>query len=495
MTEADAVVLGAGHNGLTLATALGRAGLSVVLLESEAEPGGMARPDRALGERHVHHPHATFLGYHSVMPLRDDLRRAGLRWVVPEVQHAIVFPDGRPGIALHRRDRSSATWTSVARYSRADADLLVALIACAATLTGPVTASMTTAPSHAMAGQHLAAIRKTYAGLPVLDRLGSRSVIQLLCESFASPEVRAFLMLLAHELGGDVTEAGGDAGFLGVTCRLIADRAVPVGGMGALVAAHRTLARNAGVDIRCGAAAEHIEVADCGAVAVRLPEDRVTARKLVASTLPRDSTLALAGAGATSSEPQWHRGENDVVKQHFVLHEPPRFTSARDEPDIQRAVQVFFGWDTPEAVVDRVSELHAGALPRPGGAILRPSLADATQSRAPHHLLAVDSTFPAVASLGDAERDAVQDSFPEATLRRLSHYAPNVSADSVSASFIAPLRPATRQVALDRLGPAHYRVPGIGRLYLGGADRHPGGGVHGACGWNAAHVALADIAT
>jgi phytoene dehydrogenase-like protein len=183
----------------------------------------------------------------------------------------------------------------------------------------------------------------------------------------------------------------------------------------------------------------------------------------------------------------------DVVKQHLVLSEPPDFTSAGGEPDVAHAVQAFFGWDDPRAVAERLSEIRLGALPAPGGALLRPALADPSQSRAPACLLAVDSTFPDLTLLTDREREAVQASFPPATVRRLRDYAPNVAGHAVARSLVAPLRPVPRRVVIDREGPAHYRAPGIGRLYLAGADSHPGGGIHGACGWNAASVAIADI--
>jgi phytoene dehydrogenase-like protein len=209
MSEADAVVIGGGHNGLALATALGRSGLSVVVVEAERLPGGMARTDDMLGAGHVHHPHATFLGYHGVMPLRADLRRAGLRWLVPEAQHAIVFADGRPGMVIHRRDRLDRTRLSVGRYSSADASLLVTVLSRAAGLKAAMAEFLTSVPSRAAAERYVAAIRRAYAALPVLGRLGSRSVAELIRESFGAPEVRAFLLMLAHELGGDITATGG----------------------------------------------------------------------------------------------------------------------------------------------------------------------------------------------------------------------------------------------------------------------------------------------
>ncbi|HVT68152.1 MAG TPA: hypothetical protein VHF26_10415, partial [Trebonia sp.] len=435
----------------------------------------------------------TFLGYHTVMPLRADLQRAGLRWVVPEAQHAIVFADGRPAMVIHRRDRLDRTRLSVGRYSPADADLLVTLLTRAAALKPAMAEFLTSAPSPAAAERYVAAIRRTYDGLPVLDRLGSRSAAALIRESFATPEVRTFLLMLAHELGGDITGAGGDIGFLGVVCGLIGDRAVPVGGMGSTVAAYQAIARRAGAVIQCGATVDRIIIAGGNAVGVATEQGHeVAAKRLVASTLPRERTLAMLGdSHRTPVGPG--PADTDVVKQHLVLAEPPGFTSARGEPDVAQAVQVFFGWDDPRAVAERLSQIRLGALPAPGGALLRPALADPSQSRTPACLLAVDSTFPDLTLLTNREREAVQASFASATVRRLRDYAPNITDSAVTRSLVAPLAPVPRQVVINREGPTHYRAPGIGRLYLAGADSHPGGGIHGACGWNAASAAIADI--
>lgn len=495
MTAADAVVIGAGHNGLALATALARAGYVTTLLESEEQVGGMARSDRALGEGEVHHPHATFLGYRTVMPLRAELRRAGLRWVVPEAQHAIVFADGRPGIVIHRRDLLARTRRSVARYCAADADLLVSLLARATRITGAMGTFLTSAPSRAAVARYLASIQEAYAGLPVLQRLGSRSVAQLVQESFTSPEVRTFLLMLAHELGSDVMEPGSDVGFLGVVCRMIGDRAVPVGGMGTLVAAYEDIARRAGVEIHCRTQVERIAVAGSSAVGAVTADGReIGARRLVASALPRQQTRSLLDGGEGPMPEPALPGATDVIKQHVVLSEAPRFTSADGEPDVSQAVQTFFGWDDTGAVAGRLAEIRGGLLPAPGGALLRPALADPSQSSTPDRLLAVDSTFASLALLTADERQAVQAGFPTATVQRLSDYAPNVTEDAVRKSVMAPLSPVPRSVALDSSGSDHYRSPDVGRMYLGGTDRHPGSGIHGACGWNAASVAIADTA-
>ena len=352
---------------------------------------------------------------------------------------------------------------------------------------------LTSVPSRSAAREFVAAIRRAYAGLPVLDRLGSRSVMELIMDSFTAPEVRTFLLMLAHELGGDVTAPGGDVGFLGVVCRVIGDRAVPVGGMGSVVAAYQRLAHGADVEITCDTQVERILVTDSTAVGVvSTAGHTVRARRLVVSTLPRERTRALLGDEPCGRVGSVVSGATDVIKLHLLLREPPVFDSAREQPDVAESVQTFFGWDDPSCVLRRLDDLRRGSFPTPGGALLRPALADPSQASTPERLLAIDSTFPTFTSLTDMERDAVATRFPPAAARRLRRYASNLADDAVAESFIAPLWSVPREIDLSRTGSSHYRMPGIGRLYLAGADRHPGSGIHGACDWNAASVAIAD---
>src|SRR5580693_1878850 len=82
----DAVVVGAGHNGLTIALYLQRAGLKTLVVEQADRVGGMARTDEAPASGFRHNPHANYLAYGTVSAVeRDfDLAGAGLVTITPE---------------------------------------------------------------------------------------------------------------------------------------------------------------------------------------------------------------------------------------------------------------------------------------------------------------------------------------------------------------------------------------------------------------------------
>lgn len=125
----DAVVIGAGHNGLCLAAYLQRAGLSTAIIERRHEEGGGVNTEEPVLSGYRHNMHAQFMEFFDVMPMIQDfgLEDLGLRTVMPEAQAGIAFADGRPPVILHRPDLLDRTHASIARYSRSDADTFVEL--------------------------------------------------------------------------------------------------------------------------------------------------------------------------------------------------------------------------------------------------------------------------------------------------------------------------------------------------------------------------------
>lgn len=482
----SAVVIGAGPNGLSCARELATAGLSVTVVEAESSAGGMARTDELLGPGLVHHPHGLFLGYRETMPAAAELQRLGVSYAVPEAQHAIVFEDGRRGIVIYRIDQLERTRESVARYSTSDANILVAMLKGARTLGSPMRSFMLNPPSGGSAARYLKAVQRAFGGLGLADGLGTRTASQLICETFEADEVRTLLLLLSHELGGSLEDPGGDVGFLGLVTWLIGDRAFPLGGMGAVARAMTVLAEVAGARVLLDSRVTEILNSDGAAAGVRLSDGAIVTGDVVVSTLSAETTRTLAGV-ADCDGPASLYPAPITVRQHLILREPLNYRSAAGEPALNAAAQVYFGWDDAISVIRRSRELAMGTLPQPGGVAYPLTTIDGSLSTG-YPFVAIDATFPG--GLTDAEESDIRKVLGKATATRLNHYA---QSPQVVDGYVDPFGHAERHVDLSR-GVHHYRSD-LRSLFVAGSGTHPGGGVHGACGYNAAHAVLNELAT
>src|SRR4030067_1049908 len=112
----DAVIIGAGHNGLTLAAYLARAGLSVGVFERRHEDGGGANTEEATVPGFWHNLHAQYMEFIDYMPFYHDfgLEKLGARMIYPEAQLGITFADGRPPIVIYNPCFREKTYESSA---------------------------------------------------------------------------------------------------------------------------------------------------------------------------------------------------------------------------------------------------------------------------------------------------------------------------------------------------------------------------------------------
>src|ERR671923_2926090 len=117
----DVAVVGAGHNGLTLACYLQRAGLSVGVFELAEQVGGGASTEEVTLPGFHHNLHSMLHYWISYGPtFRElDLPRHGVRYVYPEAQYALVLRDGRSLVLYKDLERTSA---QIAQFSKRDAD-------------------------------------------------------------------------------------------------------------------------------------------------------------------------------------------------------------------------------------------------------------------------------------------------------------------------------------------------------------------------------------
>jgi phytoene dehydrogenase-like protein len=524
----DAIVVGGGHNGLTTAAYLGRAGLRTVVLERRETLGGAAgTTELAPGVRVPTLAHTVGRLRPSVV--RElDLRRHGLSLVGPEVR---AFAPAADGTSVVLWGDAGQTADGLRSRSAADADAWPAFDRLVRSLAGFLGEIAGETPpdiespglTDALAGLRLG---RTFRGLGrhdgrTITRVLPMAVADFTAESFESDALRAAVawrgiqytamgpwsagttaVLLADSAGND----GGGAG----------QTVFARGGPGALVAALEGAAREAGVEIRTGAEVTAISSKDGRATGVVLANgEELTARAVVAGIDPKQALTRLADAVAIGPSLLWRAGNirtpGTVAKVNLALSALPRFTAAGDDARLLRGrILVAPGIDAMERAHD---DAKFGRLPT--APILEatiPSLADPSLVEggpAGSHVMSV-IVGATPYKLRDGAWDKASKTLGDRVVETLEAYAPGLAKLVTARQVITPLdlerdygltggHPMHGEHGLDQfflwrplLGHARYRIA-LDGLYLAAAGSHPGGGVTGQNGHNAAREIVGDL--
>ncbi|MFF3020897.1 phytoene desaturase family protein [Streptomyces sp. NPDC057939] len=512
----DAVVIGAGPNGLVAANLLADAGWSVEVLEAQPEPGGAVRSDRGVHPDYVSDLFSAFYPLAAASPVlaRFDLAAEGLRWSHAPSVLAHPLTDGRCAVLERRVERTAAgleafapsdgaAWRDMYEvWSRVGPELVRALF----TPFPPVRAGLRLALKvRASGGLRLA----RNLALPV-RRLGE--------EEFAGEGGR--LLLAGNALHADLApEAAGSGGFGWLMSMLGQSHGfpVPVGGAGALTAALVRRLRSRGGVLRCGERVASVVVRGGAAVGVRTEGgETVDARKAVladtsAPALYRDLVGEEHLPSRLLRDLERFHWDFATFKVDWALSGPVPWTA----PGAAAAGTVHVA-DGVDGLTRFAAQIAAGQVPDEPFALLgQMTTADPTRSPAgtesawaythlPQHITS-DAGPDGITGRWDArDREAMADRI-EAQVER---FAPGFR-NLVRARRI--LAPTTLQAMNENLHNGainngttalHQQAilrptPGTGRpetpvkrLYLASAAAHPGGGVHGAPGANAARAAL-----
>jgi len=527
-TPYDAIVVGGGHNGLVSAAYLGKAGLRTVLLERRETVGGAAgTSELAPGARVPTLAHTVGRLRPSVV--RDlDLKRHGLSLVGPDAR---VFAPGPDGDAVVLWGDVAKTAEGLRARSAADAGRYADFDRLVRSLSGFLGELAGQAPPDIASpglGDALAGLRlgRTFRGLGrhdgrTITRVLPMAIADFVAESFESDAVQAAIawrgiqytamgpwsagttaVLLADSAGND----GGAAG----------QTVYARGGPGALAAALELAAREAGVEIRTGAEVAAITSRDGRATGVALASgEELTARAVVAGIDPKRALTRLVDPVAVGPSLLWRAGNirtpGTVAKVNLVLAGLPRFTAAGDETRLIRGrILIAPGIDAMERAHD------AAKFGRPSDPpILEttiPSLADPSlvDGAAPGtHVMSV-IVQAAPFALREGTWDDAREGFGDLVVRTLDAYAPGLAGLVTARQVLTPLdlerdygltggHPMHGEHGLDQfylwrplLGHARYRLALEG-LYLAGAGAHPGGGITGQNGQNAAREIVGDL--
>ncbi|MFD4927113.1 phytoene desaturase family protein, partial [Streptomyces goshikiensis] len=247
----DAVVIGAGPNGLVAANVLVDAGWSVEVLEAQEQPGGAVRSDRGVHPDYVSDLFSSFYPLAAASPVlaRLDLVAEGLRWSQAPSVLAHPLPDGRCAV-LERRTADTAA--GLAEFARADGDAWQDMYEVWSRVGPELVRSLFTPFPPVRAGLRLAARLRAAGGLRLARNL-ALPVRRLGEEQFAGEGGR--LLLAGNALHADLApEAAGSGGFGWLMSMLGQSHGfpVPVGGSGALTAALVSRFRRRGGVLRCG---------------------------------------------------------------------------------------------------------------------------------------------------------------------------------------------------------------------------------------------------
>ncbi|WP_433213659.1 phytoene desaturase family protein [Dactylosporangium sp. CS-047395] len=499
MTETvDAVVIGAGHNGLVAANMLADAGWDVAVLEATGDIGGAVRSAEVTAPGFLSDLCSAFYPLSAASPplLALDLEAHGLRWThAPEVV-AHLFPDGRAAVLSRELD---ITVESLERFAPGDGKAWRQWYAEWRALAPDLIPALLTPFPPVRAGARLAA----RAGLGGALRLGRRFLVPARVlgeELFAGDGARMLLTGLAlhTDLAPD-DAAGGGFGWLLAMLAQQYGFPVPVGGAQQITDA--LLRRFPGV-VHRHAAVEQVIVGGGRALGVRCADGRFfRARRAVIAdvpALPLYQTMIKPEhlPGRLLADLAGFRWDNATLKIDWALSGPVPWIS----PDVAGAGTVHLGADP----VRYAADLSTGRPPEdPFLLIGQMTTADPTRSPGGTEQLWAYTHLPR--EIGPEAIAAHVDRVTD-TLRR---HAPGFD-DLVLARYVAgpaelqAKNPSLVDGAINGGTAGAYQqliwrpTPGLGRadtpidkLYLASSSAHPGGGVHGAPGANAARAALA----
>jgi len=516
MVSVDALIVGGGHNGLVAAAYLSRAGLKTLVLERRPIVGGASVTEEFHPGFRVNTLAYTCGLLRPEIKADLDLAKFGLEEHVYDPGSFLPFPDGR-----HLMYRHDPYWNlrQIEKFSKADARAYPKYEAFWRGF-GELVEPTLLAPPVSLAD--LAALVQSPEAEDFLRRAFLMSVAEVLDDFFESEEVKVSLgtsavsgtlagprtpgtaFVLGHHTLGEINGVRGAWGWA-------------KGGMGAISESIARSARHSGAEIRTNAGVSRILVKDGKATGVALVDGtEVHARAVLSNADPKRTFLGLVGkdllpADFVRAVSRIHMDPSSY-KLNLALSGLPDFT-AIPGTEVQLhhrgILDIAPSLDYLERAYDDAKHGHPSREPFLEFVIQ--SVADPGLAPPGKHVLTASVKF-APYDLAKGTWDTEGEAFADRILDTLEAYAPNLRKILIAKTWITPLD-MEREYGLTRgdvfhgailpyqmfsfrpvPGWARYRTPVAG-LYLCGAGAHPGGGVLGAPGHNAAMAVLEDWPT
>ncbi len=530
----DAIVIGGGVNGLVCAAYLAKAGRKTLVLESRSEPGGGAATSQIAPGFRV--PRLA----HSTGPLRRDVvedlellaPRKGvahksptghgdgsLTFLPSPVDIAALDPNGGAVVIYHdpartailldgRSARDRDAWPRFQSSRAAIARVLGSLFA--------ITPPSVDEPS-ARDLWHLLKTLRRFRALGRDDeyrllRFGPMPAADLVCEWFDHELLRAAIAAdgIFGAMMGPWSAGSGMTLLLAAANEAVgaAETRFVQGGPGRLADVLGARVREAGGDVRTGARAARVLVREDRAQGVALENgDELAARLVVSAIDPKRTFLDLCDPVDLAPEFLWrmrhYRARGTLAKVNLALSALPAFTGV-DREALTGRVRIGPSLDYLERAFDHAK--YGRPSSEPWIELTIPSVLDASLAPSGTHVLSACVQFAPYA-LRDRSWDQERDALGQTVMRTLEQYAPGIGALVVARDVITPEDFEREwgftgghifhgELAFDQLltmrpllGWGQYRSP-IEGLYMCGSGTHPGTGMTGGSGANAAREIL-----
>ena len=522
--QRDIVIIGGGHNGLVAAFYLAKAGFKPLVIERRERVGGAAITD----EFHPGFRCSTLA--HTAGPLRPEivrdlqLEKHGLRLITPLVGVTALSPDGR-ALSLYQDADQAAQ--EIAAFSQKDAKKYSAFQESLGKMGKVIAAALATTPpdiDHPSGGD-LWSMLKTGRAIRNLGkkdmfrllRWGPMAVADLAAEYFETELLRA--VVAARGIFGTFLGPWSAGSSLVLLIRAAGDphpagsAHLAAGGMGALTQAMASAAKAAGAEIRSGAEVIEIRVKDGSATGVLLSTGEEIAAKVVVSNAdPKRTLLHLIDSTHLSPDfvqkLQHYRGNGTVAKVNLALSGLPNFTAIKNGSTNALKGRIHIGHEI-DYLERAFDESKYGNFSRqPYLEAMIPSLTDPTLAPDGKHVMSIYMQYAPYKLKGDWESQRRE--LGQTVVKTLAQYAPNLPELILTHQIITPLDLEEKygltggqifhgDLALDQfftmrplLDWARYRTP-IQNLYLCGSGTHPGVGLTGGSGANAAREILKEL--
>ena len=517
MTGYDCAIIGAGHNGLVAAAYLARAGRKVCVLERRDVLGGCASTEE-LYPGFRFNPAAYVLSLFPPAMIEElGLKQHGLAILPRDPSSFTPLPDGRSLLLGHD---DAANLREIGKFSARDAenypqydamltriaDALEPLMLAPAPRLPPrlrdigkwwlyrramkELGSQWRAAAELFVAPATRILRRYFESEPLLATVATDAIIG----AMISPSTPGSAYILLHHVMG---QAGGRRGIW----------AYVRGGIGGLADALEKVCLASPVEIRRNAEVVRINVRGTQASGVTLADGTEIGANVVASSIDGQQTLLrLLGAGHLPDEfaEQVRRLDyaSASAKVNLALDGLPNFNTGSTPPEValRGTIHLCPNLDYIERAFDDAK--YGRPSQSPILEITMPSLVDDTLSPPGKHVASIFVQYAPYQLAAGPWDAAARDAFADRSIDVLAQYAPNIK-DLILHRHVATPADLERTygltggnimqgaMSLDQLGPLRldYRTP-IRGLFLCGAATHPGGGIMGICGRNAAREIL-----